>query len=330
MLPLRSNLYECTVLHHRFSPKEHRFVYRIFLFAFDLDELPELHRRLPLFSHNRSNLFSFRDRDFFPTAEPLYNPTGHAAGPAAPLRASRPEPLKDRITAFLATRAIDLTGGRVILVTLPRVLGYLFNPVSFYFCYDAAGTCVASLAEVTNTFKEMKPYFLGPETRLAPAAVVDSKSASATLNFQSAAGAARTAGASFTLRTPKHFYVSPFSDVDTAFDFTLRAPNERLSIQIDDYIGADRTLTSTLAGPRRQLTGGRLAWFSLKYPAITLRIIALIHWHATLLWFRRLPWFPKAARASDQRDLYRPHASIAHSAQGAASTAKLSVPSEAA
>jgi DUF1365 family protein len=73
-----------------------------------------------------------------------------------------------------------------------------------------------------------------------------------------------------------------------------------------------------------------LAWFSLKYPAITLRIIALIHWHAALLWFRRLPWFAKAARASDQRDLYRPHASIAHSAQGAASTAKLSVPSEAA
>jgi DUF1365 family protein len=292
------------VLHHRFSPKEHRFVYRIFLFAFDLDELPELHRRLPLFSHNRSNLFSFRDRDFFPTAEPLYNPTGQASGPAAPPRASGPASLKDRITAFLATRDIDLTGGRVVLVKLPRVLGYLFNPVSFYFCYDAAGTCVASLAEVTNTFKEMKPYFLGPETRVA--------------------------GTSFTLRTPKHFYVSPFSDVDTAFDFTLRTPHERLSIQIDDYIGADRTLTSTLAGPRRELTGGRLAWFSLKYPAITLRIIALIHWHAALLWFRRLPWFAKAARASDQRDLYRPHASIAHSAQGVASTAKLSVPSEAA
>lgn len=292
------------MLHHRFSPKEHRFVYRIFLFAFDLDELPELHRRLPLFSHNRSNLFSFRDRDFFPTAEPLYNPTGQASGPAAPPRASGPASLKDRITAFLATRDIDLTGGRVVLVTLPRVLGYLFNPVSFYFCYDAAGTCVASLAEVTNTFKEMKPYFLGPETRVA--------------------------GTSFTLRTPKHFYVSPFSDVDTAFDFTLRTPHERLSIQIDDYVGADRTLTSTLAGPRRELTGGRLAWFSLKYPAITLRIIALIHWHAALLWFRRLPWFAKAARAPDQRDLYRPHASIAHSAQGVASTAKLPVPSEAA
>ena len=307
-------------MHHRFTPKEHRFDYRIFLFAFDLDELPELHRRLPLFSYNRANLFSFRDRDFFPIAEPLHHPTA-SPGPAdSANRKSAIENLKSRVVAHLATRRIDLTGGRVVLVTLPRVLGYLFNPVSFYFCYDAAGTCVASLAEVTNTFREMKPYFLGPETRSAASV----SSGPSTLNSQLSTGGA----AAFHLRTPKHFYVSPFSDVDTAFDFTLRAPGERLSIQIDDYVGAERTLTSTLAGPRRELTGARLAWFSLKYPAITLRIIALIHWHAALLWFRRLPWFAKAARPADQRDLYRPHPSIAHSAP--ALGAKLPASSEAA
>ena len=330
MPALRSSLYECTVLHHRFSPKEHRFVYRIFLFAFDLDELPELHRRLPLFSLDRPNLFSFRDRDFFPTTEPLHHASpGSAARPPAPEFSDTPESrienLKSRILSHLATRDINLTGGRVVLVTLPRVLGYVFNPVSFYFCYDAAGTCVASLAEVTNTFKEMKPYFLGPETRLAPA---NSASDLSTPSSRLSTGGSGTAA--FRLRTPKHFYVSPFSDVDTAFDFSLRAPGERLSIQIDDYIGADRILTSTLAGPRRELTGLRLAWFSLKYPAITLRIIALIHWHAALLWFRRLPWFAKAARAADQRDLYRPHASIAHSAPARPADPKLPVPSEAA
>jgi hypothetical protein len=174
-----------------------------------------------------------------------------------------------------------------------------------------------NIAEVTNTFREMKPYFLGLETRSVPSDL-------STLNSQLSTGGA----AAFHLRTPKHFYVSPFSDVDTAFDFTLRSPSERLSIQIDDYVGASRTLTSTLAGPRRELTGARLAWFSLKYPAITLRIITLIHWHAAVLWFRRLPWFAKAARAADQRDLYRPHPSIAHSAP--ALGAKLPVSTEAA
>jgi DUF1365 family protein len=98
--------------------------------------------------------------------------------------------------------------------------------------------------------------------------------------------------------------------VDVAFDFTLRTPGDRLSIQIDDYVGETRTLTSTLTGPRRELTTARLAWFTLKYPLITLRIIALIHWHALRLWLKRVPWFAKSARAADQRALYRPHQTL--------------------
>ena len=311
---MNSCLYECSVLHARFSPRQHRFVYRIFLFAIDLDELPELHRRLPLFSVARRNLYSFRDRDYLPTTEPLHNaPTGSAGGPPAisPTESpppATPENLKSRVLADLSTQTpgLDLTGARVVLVTLPRIFGYLFNPVSFYFCYDRHGTPLAALAEVTNTFKEMKPYVLGPATRVpsSPAPT------SSTSDFPSSTGAARPT-ATFALRTPKHFYVSPFSDVDVAFDFTLRTPGENLSIQIDDYVGAERTLTSTLAGPRRALTPGRLAWFSLKYPALTLRIISLIHWHAFVLWVKRVPWFAKSARPTDQRSLYRPHSSLA-------------------
>jgi uncharacterized protein len=206
--------------------------------------------------------------------------------------------------AYLAERGVDLTGGRVLLVTLPRVFGYLFNPVSFYFCYDRTGQPVAALAEVTNTFKEMKPYFLGPETK---SGATDGSGAETPLGPQLASA---EASAAFRLRTPKFFYVSPFSDVDVAFDFTLRTPHGNLSVQIDDYMGSERTLTSRLEGPRRPLTDGRLAWYTLKYPLITLKIIALIHWHALLLWLKRVPWFGKSARAEDQHTLYRPHGSI--------------------
>jgi DUF1365 family protein len=258
-------------MHARLSPTPHRFAYRLFYFAFDLDELPELGRRLALFSCERAGLYSFRDGDFLPTDE------------------SRPAPvnrsLKERVTAFAARHGVDLAGGRVTLVTLPRIAGYLFNPVSFYFCTDRDGAPAAVIVEVTNTFREMKPYFLGP-------------------------GEWQADGAEFRLRLPKHFYVSPFSDVDVAFDFKLRVPAGRLAIQIDDYIGRERTLTTTLTGEQQPLTGGRLAWFTIKYPLLTLRVIALIHWHAFCLWVKRVPWFPKAARASDQRDLYRPHASL--------------------
>jgi DUF1365 family protein len=275
---VNSCLYECHVLHHRFSPKNHRFVYRLFMFALDLDELDALHRGLRLFSLNRANAYSFREQDFLPAGEPLHNPTA----PAAP--ATTPAGLKARVLAHLAGHGIDLAGGRVMLVTLPRVLGYLFNPVSFYFCYDRTGRPVASIAEVTNTFKEMKPFLLGPET---------------------------CTGGAFSLRLPKYFYVSPFTDLDVSFDFTLHAPGERLSVQIDDYDAGRRTLTSALTGGRRPLTDAALAWFLVKYPFITLRVISLIHWHALQLYLKKIPWFAKAARPDAQRDLYRPHASLA-------------------
>jgi len=175
-----------------------------------------------------------------------------------------------------------------MLITLPRVFGYQFNPVSFYFCYDQQGRPVASIAEVSNTFKEMKPFVLGPAT------------------------SATTANAAvFSRRTPKYFYVSPFSDLDVAFDFTLHTPGDKLAIQIDDYAAGERTLTSVLTGSRTSLTNGRLAWFTFKYPFITLRVMALIHWQALQLYLKRVPWFAKSARPEAQRDLYRPHSSIA-------------------
>jgi len=279
---VNSCLYECQIVHQRFLPKAHRFVYRIFLFALDLDELDSLNSRLRLFSLNRANAYSFREQDFLPSGESLHNPTPpqKAAASAASL--------KVRVTAYLAERGIDLTDGRVLLVTLPRVFGYLFNPVSFYFCYDRHGQPVASIAEVTNTFKEMKPFVLGPDTRTVA-----------------------KAGATFALRLPKYFYVSPFTDMDVAFDFTLRTPGQQLAVQIDDYDADQRTLTSMLTGSRQALNDRRLAWYAIKYPFITLQVITLIHWHALRLYLKDLPWFAKAARPEAQRDLYRPHPSIA-------------------
>lgn len=284
---MNSCLYECQVLHARFAPKTHRFAYRIFLFAIDLDEVNSLHRQLRLFSAERRNLYAFRSADYLPADEPLL----HSSPPAPASATAR---LKSRVVAHLAAHGVNLSHGRVVLVTLPRVFGYLFNPVSFYFCYDSAGCPVAALAEVTNTFREMKPYTLKP--------------ASQTSADLQETGPSK--GATFRLRVPKHFYVSPFSDVDVAFDFRLQVPGEQLRVQIDDYAAGQRTLASTLAGRRRPLTDARLAAFTLKYPLITLKIVGLIHWHALRLWLKRVPWFAKAARPADQRGLYRPHRSL--------------------
>lgn len=285
---MRSRLYTCQVMHARFHPRRHRFAYGIFLFAIDLDELDTLDRRLRWFSVGRRNLYRFDEADYLPVHEPAHNPE-----PGQPVAVSRPGArLKQRVLDLLRARGHDADRvARVELLTLPRVFGYLFNPVSFYFCHDAEGRCVATFAEVTNTFREIKTYVLGPDARREE----DS----------------RLAPEVFRARVPKHFYVSPFSDVDVAFDFALRPPGERLALQIDDYEGERRTLTSTLTGRSEPLTDARLAGLTLRHPLLSLKIISLIHWHALRLFLKKIPWFPKAARAADQRHLLRPHTSLA-------------------
>jgi hypothetical protein len=266
-------------MHHRFAPKAHRFSYRIFMLSVDLDELSTVARGIPFLSVNGRNLVSLRESDYLPTGEPLHN-AGAAPG-------ARPGAgLKERVLAYIGAQGARIPDGRIELITLPRIAGYLFNPVSFYFCYDSGGRPAAAIAEVTNTFNEVKPYFLGP-------ACLESGG-----------------GAEFRMRVPKHFYVSPFSDVDVAFDFHLRPPGEAMTIRIDDIEGDNRTLTSVLSGRRRPLTAVRLAWYFVKYPLVTIKVILLIHVHAVILRLKRVPWFAKAARPSDQRGLYRPHNSI--------------------
>ena len=270
-LKINSCLYECDVMHHRLAPKEHHFCYRIFLFCLDLDELDSLHKKLRWFSRNKFNFYTFRDDDHLQLGQPS---------------------VKENIRHHLAQNGIVLASGKIFLITLPRVLGYIFNPVSFYFCYDEQGAPLCALAEVGNTFREMKPFLLGRETLL---------------------------GQQFKKTVPKHFYVSPYSALDDFFDFKLHLPNEHLEIHIDDRSNVSeesapqapkKILLSALTGKRVALTNARLAWFALKYPLITLRVISLIHWHAFLLWFKKIPFHRKTANATLQRDVFNPHISI--------------------
>jgi DUF1365 family protein len=232
---LNSCLYECRVIHERLEPVPHRFVYNVFSFCLDVDEIDAVVAKIPWISRNRWNLFSFFDRDHID------------------------------VRSVLRARGIDPS--RILLVTNLRILGYVFNPVSFYFCFDDAGAPLAAVAEVNNTFGERKPYFLESD--------------------------ALTRGR-FDSTQRKHFYISPFVALDSDMRMRLAIPGERAGFVIDDFERGRQVLHTSMIGKRAELTSARLLAFALKYPLLTLRVIAGIHWQALLLWFKRVPFYRKA------------------------------------
>ena len=255
-MELKSRIYECLIMHHRFTPKEHRFLYRIFMFGIHLDEVEHLSNRFLLFSHNRFNLFSFCDQDHLQQDN---------------------RSTKEKIISYARKNGVVLNDDcRVQLITIPRIAGYIFNPVSFYFIFNSKSEPLCALAEVSNTYREMKTYLL---TQL-------SKNR-------------------FRLRMPKHFYVSPYSNLELEFDFDLGLPDERLDLKINEFEGNKKILASSLTGDARQFTGRRLLWYAVKYPLLTLKVITLIHWHALLLKLKGVPHHSKADNPHLQKDLLR-------------------------
>ncbi len=250
-------------MHNRLSPKKHSFYYNVFMFYIDLDEIDQLKKKLFLFSHNRFNFFSFRDREHLQL--PIDDP-------------NQDKNTKQHLTDYLRENNITTPVQRIMLLTNLNVLGYNFNPVSFYFCYDAQNQPLCCVAEVSNTFREMKPFLLKAE---------------------------HLHHGVFKLNTTKYFYVSPFIEHDTNFDFNLCVPDATLNIRIDDYKNNERFFISTLTGRKKTLNNLNLLWYGFRFPFITLRIIGLIHWQAFLLWMKKLKYHKKAENKDLQRGVYR-------------------------
>ena len=263
---MNSCLYKAKVMHHRLAPKVHRFNYEVFMFYLDLDEIDVLSKRLKFMSRNRFNLFNFRDKDHLQL--PRENP-------------DTSKNIRQHITDYLQTNGVTIGNGRIMVLTNLCTMGYQFNPVSFYFCYDEDNRPVCSIVEVCNTFSEMKPYFLGADAMK---------------------------GDQFKLNTEKYFYVSPFIDMDTNFDFDLHIPGEKLQVKIDDYDKeGKRFFISTLSGARKPLKDSTLLLYFFSFPLITLQVIGLIHWQALKLWLKKLPFHKKGADIELQKEVYRPY-----------------------
>lgn len=242
-------LYLCKTVHTRLHPFRRRFSQRLCYLYLDIDALADL--RLRLLQCDKPGALSFDARDH-----------GDRSG----------GPLRPWVERALAQAGVDLGGGAIHLLTLPRVFGYVFNPLSIYFGYGPDKRLRGVVYEVNNTFGQTHAYAaaIAPSGRLAEHAA------------------------------PKRFFVSPFLDVRGHYRFRLRAPGERLSVAIDNIVDGARVHGAVLAGERRPLSDWALAKMLIGTPLMTLQVIAAIHWHALFIWlrgarYRRRPPQPPAA-----------------------------------
>jgi len=229
---MNSCIYNGVVTHTRFKPVKHFLKYKTFSFYIDLDELKKLDNNNPIFSYNRFNIFSFYDKDH-----------GDRDG----------KPLKVWVLDNLKKFNINENINKIKLLCYPRIFGYVFNPLSVFYCYED-NLLKAVFYEVKNTFNEQHTYIFK---------VKDNK---------------------IEQKCKKKFYVSPFMNMDTYYNFRLLNPNEKLSVSIKQTDKEDVVLTAVQTGIRKEFTFKQLIINFFRYPLMSIKIISAIHFEALLLW----------------------------------------------
>lgn len=246
---MHSALYAGTVMHHRYAPKVHRLSYRVFQILFDLDALEPSLKPLKALGLNRFNLFGFYERDH------------------GPVKSETAEPLKERLIGLLEPQGLYEPSDRLFLLTMPRVLGFVFNPISLYFVQKSNGATRAIVYQVNNTFGDRHCYVLPVE---GPGPIRQG--------------------------ADKRLHVSPFMDMDMAYRFDVTAPDETfaLRIHLDKITPAapQKMLLATFTGTREPLTDAVLLKYFIDLPLMTLGVVWGIHWEALKIWLKGIKYRP--------------------------------------
>jgi len=249
---VESAFYFGQLRHRRFQPALHQFTYDLFMACLDIDRIPELTRISRFLGYNRFNWASFCERD-------------HFGDPRLPLR--------ERLTRDAAAQGISLPSGPIYLLTHLRYLGYVFNPISLFYCYDSDDSLRVVLAEVNSTFGETHNYWLHPG------------------NEQPAAKSRR-------YQCPKALHVSPFMGMDMDYQFVLTPPGDGLIAHMKTIRAGEALFDATLNLHREPWTAKALHRALATHPLMTAKVIGAIHWQALRLYLKKVPVFTHPARLS--------------------------------
>lgn len=243
---MHSCLYEGRVRHRRFAPREHSFSYRVFYTWIDLDEMEQVFAKRWLWSARRSAPARFKRSDYL-------------GAPDIPLK----QAVMDKVQQVTGQRP----QGPIRLLTHLRYFGFVFNPVSFYYCYDRDDTRVETIvAEITNTpWGERHAYVLP---------VAKSQAPSRHLRFA----------------LHKDFHVSPFMPMDIEYDWFFSAPGQQLNVHMVNFSDKSKVFDATLSMSRKPMTIRNCASVLLRYPLLTMKVIGAIYWQALRLYLKRIPF----------------------------------------
>jgi hypothetical protein len=257
---MESALYVGKLRHRRFTPRPHAFSYPVYMAFLDVDRLPELMRISPLASYNKWNVTAYYERDHFGASNLS---------------------LRERLAVDSAAQGVQLPDGQIFLLTHLRYLGYVFNPVSFYYCYDCAGNLAMLVAEVNSTFGERQNYWL-------------------------TAACERESTAAKRYTTAKQMHVSPFMSMDLHYDWIFSPPSGSLVAHMNTLAAGQPFFDATLQLERRPWEAPSLHRVLASYPLMTLRVIAAIHWQAFNLWLKKVPVFTHPRKLSPRNQEQAP------------------------
>ena len=232
---LSSCIYSGLITHKRFKPKKHFFSYNAFSLLLDLNEIEDIEKKIKFFSYNKFNILSFYNID--------HGPRDGSS-------------LKKWVKNILKKKKINIFGGSIRLLCFPRFFGYVFNPLSIFYCYDKSSKLKAVLYEVKNTFNEQHVY------------IFKSKDSSNLIIH----------------KCKKKFYVSPFITMETFYNFRLSKPKKSINIIIKQNDKEGPLLLARQTGKRIKLNSKSLIYQFLKHPFMSFKVILAIHFEAFRLW----------------------------------------------
>ena len=244
---MTSSIYNGTVIHKRFKPKTHFFKYSVFSLLIDLSELNYLDKTIKMFSFNKFNLVSFYEKDH-----------GNRDGSS----------LVSWVKKNLKDNNINCENVKIKLLCYPRILGYVFNPLSVFYIYNESEKLVSIFYEVKNTFGEQHTYIFK----------VDSDQ-----NL-------------YQHNCSKKFHVSPFIEMDCKYFFRILKPGEKISVIIDQYQTDEKILYASQDGKRVNFNSKELIKSYIKHPLMTFKIISAIHYEAFKLWLKGIKFIKKTLK----------------------------------